>query len=303
MILMIFSSSVLAKSIDLVVPWAPGGTTDQVAQIIITYAKPEFSKKNISLNITYRPGAGGLLGANHVAATEPGKTQLLLGGNTMISTAIINPGIASYDVSRDFVMLGYIGYIPMIMVVSQSSDIKNISDWKNRCKKRPLNYGTAGFGSNTHISSEIINSLLGCQDIAIPYKGAAPAVIDLLGDHLDYLSDYVSGVIVHIENNKLRPLVSLDRERLSELPDVPTIVELSQKDYDFYNWFIIAANSGADPGDIELAQKIFSSVLNLPEVKERLKKLGVRKQSNIEKDFLFREQQNFNRLLKNVRLR
>ena len=136
--LCLVATTVWANNIELVVPWSPGGTTDKVAQIVYTQAKPEFAKQGMTLTIVYRPGAGGLLGANTVANVPTGTLQILLAGNTMISTAIVNPGVATYDVAKDFVMLGYIGYVPMVTVVNSNSGIKNISDWKKACQVRKL---------------------------------------------------------------------------------------------------------------------------------------------------------------------
>lgn len=292
-----------AKTVELVVPWAPGGTTDRVAQVVLTQARPEFAKNGITLNIAYRPGASGLLGANSVAATEPGKMQILLAGNTMISTAIANPGVATYDVEKDYVMLGYIGHVPMVTVVNTASGMRSIKDWRAACQRRSLTYGTAGAGSNTHISSALMSAMLGCAGIAVPYKGAAPAVTDLLGGHIDYLSDYVSGVIQHIDAGKFTPLVVLDRNRLPELPTVPTIVELGHKEYNFYNWFALASNATADPADIVLAQRIFAQVLASPDVALQLQEIGIRGRRTVPVDFLVQERQSFQQVLKRANIK
>lgn len=292
-----------SKTVELVVPWSPGGTTDRVAQVVLTHARPEFAKNGITLNIAYRPGAGGLLGANSVAATEPGKMQILLAGNTMISTAIVNPGVATYDVEKDYVLLGYIGHVPMVTVVNSASGIRTVKDWQAACQRRSLNYGTAGTGSNTHISSALMSSMLGCSGTPVPYKGAAPAVNDLLGGHIDYLSDYASGVIQHIETGKFTPLVVLDKSRLPELPQVPTIVELGYREYNFYNWFALTSNSTADPADIALAQKIFSQILQSPEVNAQLQEVGIRGRRTVASDFLVQERRTFMQVLKRVNIK
>lgn len=291
-----------ANVVELVVPWAPGGTTDKVAQVVVTHAKPEFAKYGMTLNIAYKPGAAGMLGANAVAATSAGNMQILLAGNTMISTPIVNPGVATYDVARDFVMLGYIGHVPMVTVVNSSSSIRNIADLKQACQQRRLSYGTAGVGSNTHISSALVNAMFGCNATAVPYKGAAPAVTDLLGGHIDYLSDYEAGVLPHIASGKFTALVILDRRRSADLPTVPAIVELGHPEYNFYNWFALTANTTADPGQLVIAQKIFAEVLNLPEVNEQLTKAGIRGRRQAPSDFLLSERRNFLQILRNANI-
>jgi tripartite-type tricarboxylate transporter receptor subunit TctC len=291
-----------ANVVELVVPWSAGGTTDKVAQVVLTHAKPEFAKYGMTLNIAYKPGAAGMLGANAVASTAPGNMQILLAGNTMISTPMVNPGVATYDVAKDFVLLGYIGHVPMVTVVNTNSGIRNIVDFKKACRDRKLNYGTAGVGSNTHISSALVNSMFGCNAAAIPYKGAAPAVTDLLGGHIDYLSDYEAGVLPHVVSGKFNALVILDRRRSAELPGVPSIVELGHPEYNFYNWFALTGNATADAGQLIIAQRIFDRILADADVKEQLAKAGIRGHRQVAQDFLATERKNFLQILRNANI-
>lgn len=296
---MLFFCVAKAQVVDLVVPWAPGGTTDKVAQVIYSHAKPEFSKYNLTLNIVYKPGAGSLVGTNAVAAAPVGIMQILVAGNTLVSTPIITPDVANYDVTKDFVMLGYIGHVSMITVVNSASGVRNINDWKKACAQQNLSYGTAGVGSNMHVSGIILNSLFGCTATAIPYKGAAPAVTDLLGGHIDYISDYEAGVLPHINTGKFTAIVVLDKQRLSNLPNVPAITELSQKEYNYYNWFALVANSTADVEKLKIAQQVFSTVLSLPSVIAQLNNLGVRGQQPVPANFLSVERGKYTQILRN----
>jgi len=291
-----------ANNVELVVPWAPGGTTDKVAQIILTNAKPEFAKYGMTLTIAYKPGAGSLVGTNAVAAAPAGVMQILVAGNTLVSTPIITPEVVTYDVAKDFVMLGYIGHVSMVTVVNSASGIRNIDDWKKACVQRNLSYGTAGVGSNMHISSALLNSVTGCNATAIPYKGAAPAVTDLIGGHVDYVSDYEAGVLPQINSGKFTAIVVLDKQRLPSLPTVPSITELSHKEYNYYNWFALVGNSTADTGQINIAQRIFSTVLVSTSVVEQLNNLGVRGQQQVPGNFLNTERRKFTQILRNVNL-
>ena len=296
------ASSAWANTVELVVPWAPGGTTDKVAQVVLTHAKPEFAKHNVVLNIVYKPGAGSLVGTNAVAAAPAGTMQILVAGNTLVSTPIITPDVAAYDVTKDFVMLGYIGHVSMVTVVNSASGIRNIQDWKKACARRNLSYGTAGVGSNMHVSGMILNSLFGCNATAIPYKGAAPAVTDLLGGHIDYVSDYEAGLLPHITTGKFTAIVVLDKQRLPNLPNVPTITELSQKEYNYYNWFALVGNSTADTEQLKIAQQVFSTVLTSPTVIEQLNNLGVRGQQPVPLNFLATERRKYTQILRNANI-
>jgi len=296
------AGSAWANTVELVVPWAPGGTTDKVAQVVLVHAKPEFAKHNLALNIVYKPGAGSLVGTNAVAAAPAGTMQILVAGNTLVSTPIITPDVAAYDVTKDFVMLGYIGHVSMVAVVNSASGIRNIQDWKKACARRNLSYGTAGVGSNMHVSGMILNSLFGCNATAIPYKGAAPAVTDLLGGHIDYVSDYEAGLLPHITTGKFTAIVVLDKHRLPNLPNVPTITELSQKEYNYYNWFALVGNSTADAEQLKIAQQVFSTVLASPTVIEQLNNLGVRGQQTVPVNFLATERRKYTQILRNANI-
>ena len=197
-------------------------------------------------------------------------------------------------------MLGYIGHVSMITVVNSASGIRNIHDWRKACAQQKLNYGTAGVGSNMHVSGMILNSLFGCTSTAIPYKGAAPAVTDLLGGHIDYLSDYEAGVLPHITAGKFTAIVVLDKQRSPNLPNVPAITELSQKEYNYYNWFALVGNSTADTEQLKIAQQVFSTVLSLPIIIEQLNNLGVRGQQPVPVNFLAAERRKYTQMLRNA---
>lgn len=301
-LLSILSNACWANVVELVVPWAPGGTTDRVAHVVLRHAKPEFAKYGMILNISYKPGAAGILGANSVASTKSGDMQILLATNTVISTPMINQGVATYDVSKDFSILGYLGHAPMVTVVNSNTGISNISDFKKACQSRTLSYGTAGIGSNVHIASALVTAMFKCNATAVPYKGAAPAVTDLIGGHIDYLSDYEAGVLPHIHSGKFTALVVLDRKRSNELPGVPSIVELGYSEFNFYNWFVLIGNANADAGQLAIAQRIFDQVLSDSEVLEQLAKIGIRGRQQVAKDFLVAERKNFSQILRNANI-
>lgn len=300
--LLLAANTSWANVVELVVPWVPGGPTDKVAQVILASAKPEFAKYGMTLNIAYKPGAGSLVGSNAVAAAPPGIMQILVAGNTLVSTPIINPEVVTYDVSRDFVMLGYVGHVSMVTVVNSASGIRNIDDWKKACSLKNLSYGTAGVGSNTHISSAILNTMLGCNATAIPYKGAAPAVADLLGGHVDYVTDYEAGVSTLINTGKLNAIIVLDNKRLPSLPNVPTITELGHKGYNYNIWFALVGNSTAGAEQLKIAQQVFLTVLASPMVIEQLHNLGVRGQQPVPSNFLTSERQKYIQILHNANI-
>lgn len=295
--------SAWARTVELVVPFAPGGTADQVTQVVLYHAKPEFAKHGITLNIAYRTGGGGALASNSVAKTDAGKLQILMTNNSIISATMFNAAAVNYNLTQDFVVLNYIGYTPMVVVVNSGSKISNASDFISACQQRVLNFGTSGIGSNGHIAGQLAGSLMSCKINAIPYKGAAPAVNDLLGGHIDYVADFIAGVTQHIENKKLTPIVVLAPNRLPEFPTVPTITEVTKKDYNFTAWWALLANSTADAEDINLSRKIFSDTLASAQVRDRLKEIGIRQRRNNRVDFLVQEREIFLKMINDTQLK
>jgi tripartite-type tricarboxylate transporter receptor subunit TctC len=292
-----------AKTVEMVVPFAPGGTADQMAQAVLYHAKPEFAKNGIMLNIAYRTGAGGAIASNSVAKADPGKLQILIANNSIISATMFNAAAVNYNLTQDFVVLNYIGYAPMMVVVNSGSKISNASEFMSACQQRVLSFGNAGTGSNGHIAGQLAGLLMSCKTNAIPYKGQALAVNDLLGGHIDYVADFIAGVTQHLENKKLTPIVVLAPSRLPEFPTVPTITEVTKKDYNFTAWWALLANSNANAEDINLAKKIFSDTLASTQVQDKLKEIGIRQRRNNRVDLLVQEREIFLKLINDTKLK
>lgn len=297
------TSAIWAKTVEMVVPFAPGGTADQVTQAVLYHAKPEFAKHGITVNIAYRTGAGGVLASNSVARGEAGRLQVLMANNSIISAMVFNPAAVNYNLTQDFVLLSYIGYTPMVVVVNPVSKISNAAEFVSACQQRVLNFGTSGVGSNGHIAGQLASTLLACRTNAVPYKGQVPAVNDLLGGHIDYVADFIAGVTQHVEAKKLTPIVALSPQRLPEFPTVPTITEVTKKDYNFTAWWALLANANADPDDVNLAKKIFADTLASPQVRERLKDIGIRQRRDNRSDFLTQEREIFLKLINDTKLK
>jgi tripartite-type tricarboxylate transporter receptor subunit TctC len=144
---------------------------------------------------------------------------------------------------------------------------------------------------------------MSCKTNAIPYKGQALAVNDLLGGHIDYVADFIAGVTQHLENKQLTPIVVLAPSRLPEFPTVPTITEVTKKDYNFTAWWALLANSNANAEDINLAKKIFSDTLASTQVQDKLKEIGIRQRRNNRVDLLVQEREIFLKLINDTKLK
>lgn len=291
-----------ARVIELVLPYAPGGTADKLAQTILPHLRLELEKSNASPMIVYKPGGGTTIGAGIVAKTEPGKMQMMLISNSIVQAPIINQLPNVYDVNNDFKIVGYLGHLPMIMVVNTETNIQNFLEFRALCRKGKLTYGTGGNGTSGHITSAIISEHAGCDAPSAHFKGLGPMLNALAGNHVNYGSDYPAAVRSLIEANKLRPVLVFDRQRLSAYPDVPTIKEMGI-DVQLENWFIMAVNSSATAEDIAMMQKAMSATLSNPTLVDQLKDVGFKNiNARIPSNFLVSEQNNFVKLINNIKL-
>jgi tripartite-type tricarboxylate transporter receptor subunit TctC len=294
--------SVHARVVELTLPFAPGGTADELARIVLPILKNELNKTGIAPVINFKPGGGTTIGTQAVARTEPGKIQMLLTSNSIVQAPIVNNLPGAYDLNKDFQVLGYLGHLPMIMAVSTATDIQNFKEFQTQCRQGKLSYGTGGIGTASHIVTAIISSHAGCDAPAGHHKGLGPMFISLAGNHVNYGTGYLSGMKPLLDSNKLKPILIFGRQRLPEYPDVPTIREVGI-DVQLENWFIVAVNSTATPEDRKVFQQAVTNTLASKEIQDRLRELGFKNiNAQVPSNFLVVEQNNFIRVIKNVNL-
>lgn len=299
---MLVTTSALAKPIEFVIPYSPGGTADRIALVMLPFLKRELAEHDLNPMITYRPGSGSIIGSASVAKSSSDKLQILLVGNSVVTAPIINPAASSYDITTDFFILDYLGHIPMLLVVNANSPIKNIQDFKKLCQDKNLSYGSSGTGSATHIASAIVTNTLQCDATHIPYKGLGQAIVDLQGNHIDFVSDFTASIRPHIDAGTFRVILSVDKHKYSGYPKIPSMADIGYNDYNFYNWFVIMANANAPIAEMSIVQTALKQLSKNQDLKTQLRDIGLQG-SNIRWDqqFLIREHVNFTRILKGVR--
>lgn len=288
------------QTVELVLPAPPGGPSGRIAQILLPKAQQEFAKHGKNLVLSHRPGGATIVASNSVAAAKPGELQILVLNNTLITAPMFNPGIATYDVAKDFVVVGYLGSVPNIVVTNPASGLNTAAAWQAACARKPLSYGSAGAGTTAHLYTQVVNQAFKCNGINAIYKGISPAITDLLGGHIDYFTGALGDVMPLIEGGKLTPIMVLDNSRLTQLPNVPTVTELGVKDYDYYNWWALHANATASAADLALAKQIFKQVIESPDVLAQLREFGLRGQKTVAADFLAKEKRIHSTLLQSV---
>jgi tripartite-type tricarboxylate transporter receptor subunit TctC len=268
-----FSATASADTIKMVVPFAAGGPTDMLARVIGQDMQPRLKADVIVEN---RGGAGGVLATEAVArAPADGKTLLFAPlGSHVISAALRSQ--LPYDPIKSFVPVAFIGQAPSLIVVSATSNIMNFADLVARAKAEKLSYASAGAGTTMNIAGEMFNAAVGAKAAHVPYRGAGPAINDLLGGHIQFLYADLPVLLPLVQSGKLRALVMFSAERSPLLPDVPTSAELGHPAMIMENWYGLLAAAGT-PADAHAAlEKAALEAIKTPAIAKRLADGGAR---------------------------
>ena len=211
------------KVVRMVNPAAPGGNSD----IFFRLLQPRMSEVlGQPLVMDYRPGAGGTVGGEVIARSPPdGYTTGIVAASFVINPAMIRK--MPYDTARDFTALGIIVDVPSGLVVHPSLPVRNVKQLIALAKTRPgqIFYSTSGRGTVGHLAAELLNSTAGIQLVHVPYKGAGPAVIDLLAGHVQLQFASIPLLVGHIQSGKLRMIAQTGEKRAATAPDTPTMIE------------------------------------------------------------------------------
>jgi tripartite-type tricarboxylate transporter receptor subunit TctC len=263
-----------SHTIKVVVPLAAGGTNDIIARIL---AERLTDALKVSVIVENRPGgAGGSVGADTVAKAEPDGYTLLLAST---ATLAINPSLYAklpYDPQRDFEPISVIGTSPLILVVNASLPANNVGELTAllRAKAGAYSYASAGKGTPLHLVAELFATQTGTQIVHVPYRGAAPAVSDLLAGHVHLMFDNLPSVLPHIQAGTLRPLLVTGSRRLPKIKDTPTVIEAGLSGAEAVSWFALAAPRGTPPDVVAKLGDAVRALVKSPEVSARLVGLG-----------------------------
>jgi tripartite-type tricarboxylate transporter receptor subunit TctC len=266
-----------ANAVTIVVPYAPGGTTDILGRIL---AKELASLLGRTFIVENKPGAGSSVGASFVARAPADGNTLLVATS---STLAINPWLykkLNYDPLKDFTPIGMIGAVPLLVVVNATTPAKSIGEFIALSKAKPggLSYGSAGNGSPQHLIAELFKSATGASLTHVPYKGSGPAVTDLLGGQIEVMFSDIPPALQHVRSGRLRALAVTSARRQPALLEVPTIAESGvpgTKEFQAVAWQSLVAPAGT-PAEIVLKYaEALSKVLNMRELRARLAADGI----------------------------
>jgi len=260
------------KPITLVNPYAAGGPADLLARTVAAGMNDLLGQQVVILN---KPGGATAIGAAFVAAAAPdGYTLLIAGASSHIVTPVLSK--VTYDGIKDFAPVAMVANVPNVLVVRASLPVKSVPELVALAKSRPaaLNYGSVGNGSQPHLAAEMFKQMASVNFTHIPYKGAAPAITDLLAEQIDLAFLNAPPLLQHIQSGKLTALAVTTLKRARQLPDVPTLDELGLRGFDVATWYGITAPAATPKPVVEKLTAVISKVLTSPDVVAKLTSQG-----------------------------
>jgi tripartite-type tricarboxylate transporter receptor subunit TctC len=261
------------RPITLVVPSAPGGTTDFTARLV---ADPLSRALGQPVIVDNKPGAAGNIGNQMVARAKPDGYTLLLAYS---GYQVGNPHLfkkAGWDPIKDFAPVGMLTRAPQVLVARANLPASNLRELIAYAKANPgkLNYASSGNGSIQHISGELFKQLTGTLITHVPYKGAGPAVQDLLGGQVDLFFTTPASVVSQIKADKLKALAVTSPRRLASLPQVPTAAESGLSNFDLDSWFALYAPAGTPADIVQMLNTEIGKILSMPDVRKKAEDSG-----------------------------
>jgi tripartite-type tricarboxylate transporter receptor subunit TctC len=262
-----------ARPVRIVAPFAPGGSADTLGRLVAERLTARLGQNFVVEN---RPGAGGLIGSEAVAKAPPDGYTLVVSG---IASHVIAPAMspAPFDPLKSFTHIALFGGPPVVLVVQPGLEARNLDEFVGLSRVRPggLSYGSPGRGTQGHLTAELLRAQSGANLVHIPYKGAALAVSDLMGGHINAVSSTLTTAAGQIKAGKARALALSSQRRLPGFPDVPTFVESGYPELVATVWFSLSGPAGLPPAVVTKLNAEVREILGLPDVRRRLQADGV----------------------------
>ena len=256
------------KPVHWIVPYAAGGSADLRARLIGARLAEMWGQPVI---VEPKPGAGGVLGTDLLAKAAPDGYTIGMGNFAPLA---VNPSLMKslpYNPQKDFAPVVLIERGPLVLMVNPVTPVKSVKELIALAKTKPgMGFASSGTGGSHHLSGEMFKAMTGIDIQHIPYKGGAPAASDLMGGHVDMMFELTYAALPAIKAGKLRPLAVTSSERLSVLPDVPTMIESGIAGFESSNWQGVIAPAGTPREVVQKINAAINKVLTMPEVREIL---------------------------------
>jgi tripartite-type tricarboxylate transporter receptor subunit TctC len=264
-----------SKQVTMVVAYPPGGAVDAVGRLLAQKLGDAIGKPFVVDN---KSGASGSIGAQFVAkAPADGHTLLVAPLTSYAMNSLLFPANTGFQLDKDFAGVSLVGFLPLVLVVNDGVPAKNVADVVKIAKDKPasLNYGSSGNGSIEHVAGEMFKHQARVSMLHIPYRGAAPAMTDVMAGQLQLMFATAPTAVANIKTGKVRPLMVATRQRIGALPDVPTAAEAGFAGFEVASTYAILAPAGTPPAILAKLNAEIGKVLQLPDVKARFQTLGI----------------------------
>jgi len=271
-----------ARPVKWIVPYPPGGTTDVLARIIAQWLSEKMGQQFLVEN---KPGAGNNIGTEAVVSAPPdGYTMLLVNPANGINASLYKK--LPFNFIRDIAPVAGIVRTPNVMTVTNSLPVKTVAEFIAYCKANPgkVNMASSGSGTSVHLSGELFKHMTGCSMLHVPYKGAGPALTDLIAGQVQVFFDNLPSSAAHIKGGRIRALAVTSAAREASMPELPTVGE-TVPGYEATAWFGIGMPKGAPREAIEKVNAEVNRALADPKMRERLAALGGRPIPGTPEDF------------------
>ena len=262
-----------SKPLRIIVPFAPGGSTDIFARLLGERMAAVLGQ---SVIIDNRAGAAGNIGADAVAKAAPDGYTLLMAttGVMAINQALYKN--MSYDAAKELDPLVFVASITNVLIVSAESTLKSAADVLATAKQAPgkLSFASSGAGSSTHMSAELFKTMAGVDLLHVPYKGSGPAMLDLIAGRVSLMFENMPGAVPHMKAGRVRALAQTGQKRSPALPEIPTVAEAGVKGYESLSWSGIALPVGVPKEVMARLNREINTILAQPEMRQKLGEQG-----------------------------
>lgn len=267
-----------AKPIRIIVTYPPGGTSDIIARLSAQILQEALGKP---VTVENKAGVSGNLGTDYVAKSPPDGYTLLQGTFGPITTNQALYANLPYVPERDLVGVALVAQVPNILLVRPGLPVKTVAELVSRAKatKGETTIAISGIGGTPHLLAEVFKNKAGIDMTNIPYKGAAPAIVDLIGGQVDVDIEALPVVFQHVHSGKMRALAVMGPERVRELPDLPTMREIGYPDAEITPWHGLMAPAGTPREVVATINRAINEALKTPAVQNKLTELGASKLS------------------------
>lgn len=261
-----------ARPVTIVVPFAPGGGSDNIARLLAVRLS---ERTKASFIIDNKPGAGTNIGNEAVSRAAPDGQTLLFGQVTLSINPSVYKGLR-YNVQKDFAPVAQFATSPTVLVVASTTPARSVQEFIAHAKSNPgkVNFGSGGSGTSVHLAGELFASVTGTQMVHVPYKGSAPAMTDLIGGQIQAMFDTAPSALPHVAGGKVRALAVTGPRRLADLPHVPTFAEAGVPDFDAPAWYGLLAPAKTPPAVVQYLNAQIQEILKEPATQQRLAQLG-----------------------------